>query len=234
MKSTKKTPTSYVIGKVGINQNLYCEECNKTFGSKKYFNALNMNHHMTGVQTCILCSKELRNLNLLKQHLRRQHFVLEKEEVRKVTNSKQYEKSSFKSFTSGWVEGWNPELYCVFCDRSYHTKDHMRDHRNRTHNITQTVCVLCNKPKKSRHSMYQHYRNEHKLRNVYDIRFIERGGDIRDLNLPQEVPFSQLVRSSEKNKQNLEIEIDKGTTPVDSTLNRITKEEVDMYEFFSV
>ena len=81
----KREPKTYVLGKdTHIQQqgeHFFCSQCNKTFFTPKALRSHNRAAHTFDPVNCHICSKECKNVDYLKQHYRRGHYITDAEQV---------------------------------------------------------------------------------------------------------------------------------------------------------
>jgi len=82
----KMAPKTYVLGKNDQIQTqngdkFFCHDCNKTFFTPKALRSHNRAAHTFEPLICHICNRECKNVDYLKQHFRRGHYILDSEQI---------------------------------------------------------------------------------------------------------------------------------------------------------
>ena len=123
-------------------------------------------------------------MSMLKQHLKRFHILTDKQEIKNLTGEEESKSSVHKTYLKGKLPAY-PYRYCEECDKTFFSDVAMRSHNAYSHRNEPVTCSVCQKEVKNQATLYQHYRNKHKLRNKEDIKHVEMGGSLESLGLPE-------------------------------------------------
>jgi len=112
----KREPRTYVLGKdTHIEEqglNFFCSKCNKTFFTAKALRSHNRAAHTFDPLNCHICNRECKNVDYLKQHYRRGHYITDADQIIAMVKfvKPDYEPASSKNSKKKDQDPYSPEM----------------------------------------------------------------------------------------------------------------------------